>query len=143
MKKGLTSVLLLVTMSLNLAMGTTTSVPVKVQEAFNKMYPNASATEWRLDDDVYVANFKAEEITKEAVFEKSGKWTETRSTFTADVLSETAKKGIAQKFPQSKLEEVIMIERPNSKRLEVWVNTKEDELVTVVLNDKDKIIDSY
>lgn len=134
--------LLLVTMSLNLVWGTT-DVPVKVQDTFKKMYPKANFTEWRLDDDVYVVNFKLAGAECESVFERGGKWAETRSTLTADVLSQNAKDAISKKYPESVLEEVVFIEKPNSKKWEVWVETKAGGLVTVVLNAKDKIIDTY
>lgn len=143
MKKGLFSVLLLVTMSLNFAMGTQTQVPVKVQDTFTKLYPKASFLEWQLDDDVYVVNFKVGEVDKEATFEKTGKWTETRTMYTADFLSQMAKDAISKKFPECQLEEVILVEKPKAKRIEVWIETKAKETMTVVLNDKDEITDSY
>ncbi|GAB5522823.1 MAG: hypothetical protein Roseis2KO_06950 [Roseivirga sp.] len=116
-------------------------VPVKVKENFSKKFPTAKLVEWKLDDEVYVVTFTVDEVVKESVFEKSGKWTETKSILTVKILSEETMKEIAKKLPQSTLEDVTFIEQPGKKTYEVGVVTKEDSYVIVVLNDKGKILE--
>ncbi len=93
-------------------------VPKAVLEAFHAKYPTATKVEWEAEEEnEYEAEFKIGKKELSTVFSSDGTWMETETVLNKSALPSTVKSSINKHFTSFKIEEVELVERPNTANL--------------------------
>ncbi len=103
-------------------------VPEKVQSTFSEMFPGASDVEWKMDDDMYEADFTWKGEMYEASFNNDGSWHETEYEIKQSGLPETALNIISNDYSEWEIEEAEFVERADFRGYEVELEMNEKEI---------------
>jgi hypothetical protein len=75
------------------------NVPDVVISTMNTLYPDVSKVKWFINDGMYVATFKQDEIKTEAVFSGNGAFSSTDTEITLSLLPAKIQSYLANEFP--------------------------------------------
>ncbi len=87
-------------------------VPATVMQTFERMYPGVRA-QWEKDDHQYKAEFRKGRNETEAWFKKNGTWTRTETDVNPQDLPAPVKEYVRSKYPNSRIDDADLIEKPN------------------------------
>jgi hypothetical protein len=121
----------------------TIDIPVPVTQAFAKKYSEVEDLSWHIQGGNFTANFYDEKdgFFKEATFEKTGNWLETKTDTDLDNIPEVALEYLETNFSDLEaINTITKIEMPNN--VQYLVALEEDERpVTLLFDAKGNLIE--
>lgn len=133
-----TKILLLIGLFMSVfAFGQGLKVPAAVQDAFKKLYPNATEIKWDKEGkNEYEANFKNGETKTSIVLDKKGKLTETETVIKISELPEGIAKYVEENYKGFAIIEAARIE-DNKGIITFEAEISKDKVKKDVMFDKD------
>lgn len=97
-------------------------VPDAVKNSFKTNYPDVKNVKWELEHGKYEAEFKADNIEKTAIIDKTGNLIALETEISISALPEIIKSSIKNEFPSAKLNEASKIEKAGEINYETEIN---------------------
>jgi hypothetical protein len=105
-----------------------TDTPETVKKTFANMFPDASDVEWKMEDDMWEAEFESEGASYEVSFYENGDWYETEFEIKLADLPETAMFILEADYAGLEILETEVVERADFSGYEVEVEKDGKEL---------------
>lgn len=90
-------------------------MPDAVKASLSALYPNAQSTEWEIEDGMYEASFKNDNVKTSVVFSHRGHVSETATEIAADLLPQAIRDYFNARFTSGKIDGAEKIVSPNGK----------------------------
>lgn len=103
---------------------TISQVPTNLNSNFQKTYPNATDVEWEREGENYKVEFEMGQMDNEIYYGKNGNVLKSEMEITENGLPPAVKKTVQNKYPNYKIDEVVVTEENGRKtygvELEKW-----------------------
>lgn len=101
-------------------------VPDAVKASLSTLYPNAQSTKWEMEDGMYEASFRNNNVKTSVVFSRDGRVSETETEIAAALLPQAIRDYFNTNFTSGKIDVAEKIVSPNGKiSYEVEVGKKD------------------
>lgn len=112
-----------------------------IVSALDSKYPGISKVDWDKEQNYYVADFRYENIEREAWFSEGGEWVMTESDITYEMLPQAVKTSFeASEYNSWRKEDIDMLERLNTETLYILDLEQGEQEVDLYYNEKGDLI---
>lgn len=112
-----------------------------IVNALENKYPGTSRVDWDREQNYYVADFRYENIEREAWFSEGGEWVMTESDITYEMLPQVVKTNFeASEYSSWKKEDIDMLERLNTETLYILDLEQGEQEVDLYYNENGDLI---